>query len=146
MIDVSPRELNRCLVYLNRRRIQFMSARLGSHGLVGPMYSFLLCLEKNPGISQDFLTSFFSIDKGTVARLCRKLEDLDYIHRSTCPDDKRAYQLTLTDHGREILLAIHDHLNEWSDRILDGLSEDDRQVAFNLLSRMSENVKQCKTC
>lgn len=140
MTEISPRELHRFLVYLNRRRFQFMAERLSEHGLVGPMYTFLLCLEKNSGISQDFLTGYFSIDKGTVARLCKKLEGLYYIRRATCPEDKRAYRLELTDQGRAILKIIHEHLNEWSGMLLTGFGEDDRQLALRLLKRMADNV------
>jgi len=140
MSDISARDLNRYLVYLNRKRSQFMAEHLGGRGLIGPMYSFLLCLEKNPGISQDFLVSYYSIDKGTVARLCKRLEGLGLIVRSISPDDRRVYQLELTAYGQTVLLSIHQQLNEWSDRLLSGFSEEDRQIAYTLLKRMADNI------
>jgi len=141
MSEVSARDLNRYLVFLNRRRTQFMAERLNRYGLMGPMYSFLLCLEKNPGISQDFLVSYFSIDKGTVARLCKRLEDLSLIQRSVSADDRRFYQLVLTEQGRDMLQIIHQHLNEWSDRLLAEFDPADRQMAFVLLQRMADNIR-----
>ncbi|HAL74233.1 MAG TPA: hypothetical protein DCM45_03950 [Clostridiales bacterium] len=140
MSDVSARDLNRYLFFLNRRRTQFMAERLNKYGLMGPMYSFLLCLEKNHGISQDFLVSYFSVDKGTVARLCKRLEELGLILRSICDDDRRLYQLALTEQGREMLKVIHQHLNDWSDRLLAGFDQADRQAAFVLLQRMADNI------
>lgn len=140
MSEISARDLNRYLVYLNRKRTQYMAERLDHLNLVGPMYSFLLCLEKNPGISQDFLVSYYSMDKGSVARLCKRLEDLGCIRRTVCASDRRVYQLELTDAGQEILQVIHQHLNEWSDRLLAGFDESDRQTAFDLLRRMADHV------
>lgn len=145
MTPITSRDLNRFLVFLNRKRSQFMSARLAGSGLTGPMYSFLLCLEKNPGIRQDFLCTHFSIDKGTVARLCKRMEHLALIHRSVCSDDRRAYQLSLTETGRAMLKVIHDHLNDWSDRLFVGFSEQDRRTVFEMLRHMAENVKDDKT-
>jgi DNA-binding MarR family transcriptional regulator len=141
MSPISPRDLNRQLVVLNRKRSQFMAERLRSHGLYGPMYSFLLCLEKNPDISQDFLAAYFSIDKGTVARLAKRLEDLAYIRRQTDPDDRRQYQLNLTGRGQEILAVIHENLNDWSARLLEGFNEEDLQTASILLKRMTSNIE-----
>ena len=140
MSEVPARDLNRHLVYLNRKRSQFMAGHLSGSGLIGPMYSFILCLGKNPGISQDFLASFFSIDKGTVARLCKRLEVLGLLVRSSSPDDRRVYQLELTGHGQEMLLTIHRQLNVWSDKLLSGFSESDRQTAYDLLQRMADNI------
>ena len=54
MTPITSRDLNRFLVFLNRKRSQFRAARLAGSDLTGPMYSFLLCLEKTPGIRQDF--------------------------------------------------------------------------------------------
>jgi DNA-binding MarR family transcriptional regulator len=104
------------------------------------MYSFLLCLEKHPGISQDFLVSYFSIDKGTVARLCQKLEELGLIRRLVSDGDRRVYELVLADQGLDMLKIIHQHLNDWSDRMLAGFNPTDRQTAFNLLQRMADNI------
>lgn len=141
MSQITPRDLNRHLVFLNRKRRQFMAERLRSQGLYGPMYSFLLCLEKNPGSSQDFLCDFYSIDKGSVARLSKKLQDLGLITRTISPTDHRLYQLDVTDKGRETLLLIHDYLNQWSEKMLVGFTADDRQIAGSFLQRMADNIK-----
>jgi DNA-binding MarR family transcriptional regulator len=142
MNDVSPRELNRHLFCLNRRRSQFMTERLAALGLAGPMHSILLCLENRPGINQDFLVGYLSVDKGTIARLAKRLETLNYITRTTSDDDHRVYRLELTDAGRATLLAIHDLLNQWSDKMLAGFSEADRQTTLNLLQRMADNISE----
>jgi DNA-binding MarR family transcriptional regulator len=142
MPEISPRELNRYLVSLNRKRAQFMAARLAGHGLVGPMYSVLLCLGNRPGVSQEFLCTYFSIDKGTVARLAKRLEEMGYISRSVSEEDRRVYRLNLTEAGHGILFIIHEQLNQWSDQLLAGFSEVDRQTALSLLQRMADNVSE----
>ncbi|MGI6326468.1 MAG: MarR family winged helix-turn-helix transcriptional regulator [Saccharofermentanales bacterium] len=141
MTPITSRDLNRFLVFLNRKRSQFMAARLAGSDLTGPMYSFLLCLEKTPGIRQDFFCTHFSMDKGTVARLCKRMEHLALIRRLVCPDDRRAYQLSLTETGRAMLKVIHEHLNDWSEQLFVGFSEADRKAVFEMLSHMAENVK-----
>jgi DNA-binding MarR family transcriptional regulator len=140
MNDISPRELNRHLVCLNRRRSQFMAERLAGLGLAGSMYSILLCLGNRPGISQDFLVSYFSMDKGTVARLAKRLEEMGLITRLISRDDKRVYQLTLTSGGLDVLTTIREQLNQWSNHMLAGFNEEDRQTANRLLQRMTDNV------
>ncbi len=129
------------ILTLNRKRRQFMDERLATYQLSGPLYSFLICIEKNPGNNQDFLANFFCIDKGAVAHLAKRLEKLEYIGRQTSSNDRRAYQLTLTEKGREILPIIFEHLNEWNRVLLKGFSADDHQTALDLLQRMAENTR-----
>lgn len=140
MNRLTPRDLNRFIVLLNRGRGRYMHRRLQQYGLYGPMYSILLHLERCPGSSQDSLSEYFLLDKSTVARLARRLEELELISRSVTQHDRRQYQLLLTDAGRSLLAVIHDHLNTWSDAMLTGLSEEEQQTVGRLLQRMTENV------
>ncbi len=141
MSQISPRELNRRLVYLGRKRRHFMSEQMKPYGLADPMFAFLLYLERNPGSSQDNLCEHFGIEKSTVARLAKKLELAGYIHRNVSSRDKRQYDLSLTPSGRQVTLVVHEQLNAWCDRMLDGLSEEERQTAYRLLGIMTENIR-----
>jgi DNA-binding MarR family transcriptional regulator len=133
------KNLGRALAQLNRLRKRFMNERLREFGLSGPLYMFLITLDKKPGASQDYLVEKFYMDKGNVARGAKRLADLGYILRRTDPADKRQNNLYLTEKGRELLPTIYSLLMEWSKIMTGNFSDSERDTAIELLERMLGN-------
>ena len=133
------RQLSRLIVHLNRMRKRFMGERLREYGLGGSMYMFLTALDHNPGASQDFLVNHFYMDKGNVARSAKRLEELGYIRREIDQNDRRQYNLFLTEEGQKILPVIRGYISEWSAHLTEGMGEEDCRAAIALLTKMAEN-------
>ncbi len=133
------RNLGRLITHLNRLRKRFMAERLRGYGLSGSMYMFINSLERNPGISQDFLVERFFMDKGNVARGAKKLEELGYIRREIDSSDRRRYNLFLTEEGHALVPVIRKYLTEWSELISKNFTDEERETAIELLDRMVDN-------
>ena len=78
-----PRDLSRSFTYLHRQRKKYMDDRLRGYGFVGGMPMILLYINRHPGTTQDAIVSHMYIDKCTVARRTKRLEELGYISRET---------------------------------------------------------------
>lgn len=141
-MDTKPNDfsvdLGRQVANLSRLNRRFVTKRLGSYGLAGTMHMFILELNLHPGSSQDALSTRFLLDKGNVARRARQLEDMGYIIRNVNQDDRRQYQLYLTDKGKALVPVIRACLHEWSDIIGEGLSNEDRINASRLMAHMTD--------
>ncbi len=133
------KNIGRAISRLNRLRKRYMNERLRQFGLSGPLYMFLITLDKMPGASQDYLVERYYMDKGNVARGTKRLLDLGYIRRETDPDDRRQNNLYLTDSGRELLPTIYTLLSEWSRIMTDNFTDSERDMAIDLLERMLDN-------
>jgi len=133
------RQLSRLVVHLNRMRKRFMGEHLRCYGLGGSMYMFLTALDHNPGASQDFLVNHFYLDKGNVARSAKKLEELGYIRREVDSNDRRQYNLYLTEKGEQILPVIRGYIVEWSGYLTENMTEEECRNALALLTKMAEN-------
>ena len=103
------------------------------------MYMFLTALDHNPGASQDFLVNHFYLDKGNVARSAKKLEELEYIRREVDSNDRRQYNLYLTEKGKQILPVIRGYIVEWSGYLTENMTEEEYRNALALLTKMAEN-------
>ena len=77
-----PRDLSRSFTYLHRQRKKYMDDRLRGYGFVGGMPMILLYINRHPGTTQDAIVSHMYIDKCTVARRTKRLEELGYISRN----------------------------------------------------------------
>ncbi len=94
------------------------------------------------GINQENIRKFLHLDKGTIAKTIKHLISKGYITKKTDPQDKRAYQVFLTRKGREIMPDIKDALTMWTDALTANFTEEEKDMAYDFLSRMSENARK----
>jgi len=139
------RRIIRVISRLNRLRKRFMNERLRAYGLSGPLYLFLITLDRTPGASQDYLAERFYMDKGNVARGVKRLLELGYIRRETDKNDRRQKNLYLTESGKELLPIIYSLLMQWSTTMSENFDDKERDMVVELLERMLDNCSNCFT-
>ncbi len=103
-------------------------------------YAFLLNLFRREGVSQDMLSKTIHVDKTTTTRALDKLEDLGYIIRLSEPADKRAHRIYLTEQARGLEAEIREVLKDWATILTEGFSQEEKDIAYQLLNRMAENA------
>ncbi len=131
-----PRRLGRSITYLNRQRKKYMTEQLRPYGFVGAMYMILLHISRNPGTTQDAIACQMYIDKGTVTRRTKQLEERGYIRREISPSDRRKNNLFLTAEGEALVPVIRGHLRTWAEGITRDLDDEERVLLVSLLDRM----------
>ncbi|MPM34104.1 hypothetical protein SDC9_80686 [bioreactor metagenome] len=130
-------DMGRLLVLLYRARRQYLADHLKEYGITGPMHILLMGVHCQPGSSQELISERYFIDKASVARWARRLEELGYLRRETGEEDRRFYRLFLTERGEELVGIVHSHSEAFSRKLTDGLSGQERKTALALLSRMA---------
>ncbi|ANU54363.1 GNAT family N-acetyltransferase [Acutalibacter muris] len=129
------RDLGRTLTYLLRSRKRFMGEKLKEYGFSGGMYMIVLHVDRNPGLSQDAVAGHLYLDKCSVARKVKKLEELGCLYRETDQNDRRQNKLFLTEKGRELAPAIREYLGQWGDEVTSGLTESEKETLITLLMK-----------
>lgn len=127
------------LLRINRQRVRYLRRDLAPYRYVGTMHLIVLYIGRNPGASQEDISCFYALDKTSVARDARRLEDMGHIRREVSPNNRRQYQLFLTEAGqemREVLDSIYDGFQE---RLAAGLSAEEWETLRGLLARLEEN-------
>jgi DNA-binding MarR family transcriptional regulator len=88
-----------------------LSRRLRKHDLAGltpSQLSTLSSVGKSGPVRLGDLAAAERIAPSTLTRLVNVLEDRGYLLRQPAPDDARAYLVTVTDSGKEVLERIRD--------------------------------------
>jgi DNA-binding MarR family transcriptional regulator len=102
------------------------------------MHLIVLYTNRHPGASQEEIASFYALDKGSVARDARRLEDMGHIRRETVPNNRRQYQLFLTEEGERMLPVLDQAFEEFQARLSASLSPEDWQLLTDLLERLEQ--------
>ncbi len=124
---------------ISRSKSVYLNDRLRAVGLSAGQVPVLLLLAREQNLMQDDLVRHYRLDKGTIARAVKKLENGGFIRRITDPGNRRAVRLFLTGRGEEAIPLLHDITGEWERRVSAGLSPEERVTVLGLLHRMAPN-------
>lgn len=123
----------------NRGKDMFVNDRLKSLGLTCGQVPVLMLLAKEQNITQETLVRHYHLDKGTIARAVKKLEDAGYIRRITDPKSRRAVRLFLTEKGEGAIPVILTINREWETWICRGLLPQDKKAVRTMMQTVAKN-------
>ncbi len=124
---------------VNRSRYVFLNNRLRPLGLSAGQFPVLMLLAREQNIMQEDLVRHYRLDKGTIARAVKKLEDRGYIRRITDPGNRRAVRLFLTERGEDAVPRLHTINREWENLVSAGLSDEERTTLHRLMKRVARD-------
>ncbi|MBB4825020.1 MarR family winged helix-turn-helix transcriptional regulator [Jeotgalibacillus proteolyticus] len=105
-------------------------------------YLYVVRICENPGIIQEQLLDMIKVDRSTATRALQKLETNGFIEKQNDPDNKKNKRLFPTEKGEMVYPFIKSE-NVYSGQVaLQGFSEDEKEIAFNLLQRIRKNVEK----
>lgn len=134
-----PAELTRLTSYLLRqaaiRAQDEVAQALAPLGLRGPHYAVLTAIGAEPR-SQATLSSRLQTDRSTMVAIVDDLERWRLAERRAHRTDRRAYEVTLTEAGHDVLARAHAALAAADEALLADLDGPDREHLRRLLVRL----------
>jgi len=127
------------LLRINRQRMRYLRRALAPWQYVGSMHLIVLYAGRNPGASQEDVACFYALDKTSVARDARRLEDMGHLRREVDPGNRRQYQLFLTEAGQGMIPVLERAYAAFAAKISGGISPEDWQHLQELLKRLEDN-------
>lgn len=95
---------------------------------------FEIAHEKN--INQEKIASRCNINKGSVARSIKKMEDEGLVLRQIDENNRRQNIVSLTDKGEKTLLETLDILDGWEDEVVNKNNLVEKELLQNILKQI----------
>ncbi len=137
-LDCSPMGIIGRISQLQREVHLAQRATFARHGLDVPSFDVLAALRRAGPPYQLTPTALMRtalVTSGAITQRLDRLEERGLITRKRSRDDGRAVVVSLTDAGRKALdAALPEHLDT-ERKLLEGLSDDDREQLAGLLRR-----------
>lgn len=112
------------------------------YDLTKGQYLYLVRICENPGIIQEKLAEMIKVDRTTAARAIKKLEVNGFIEKKDDEQNKKIRRLFPTEKGKKVFPFIKRE-NDYSNAVaLEGFSEKEAEIIFNLLQRVRKNVEK----
>lgn len=121
-----------------------MDKELDKFNLSTGLYPYLIILSRMSGISQNEISKELNVDKAMSARSIKKLIELGYIYKKENTEDIRAYKLFLTDKAKSIIPELFIIINDWISSIVEGCSEEEKEIGIRFLSKVLFNARKNK--
>lgn len=128
------------LLRINRHYKRTLKCALAPYHYLGVMHLIVFYINRNPGASQEEISGFYALDKTSVARDARRLEELGHIERKTIPENRRQYQLFLTEAGQEMIRIIDGIMEQYQQDLSANISPEDWRHLADLLKSLEENI------
>ncbi len=136
--------LGKWVSIIHRYNRSFIDKEFAGLDIKGGHLPFIHVLYHQDGLSQDGLSGVLSMDKTTTARAIKQLVALGYVTKKRDPQDKRFYRLSLTAKGKDVMPRLERTLKHWTEVLATGFTENERQLALDLLKKMAENASAFK--
>ncbi|MDY5213562.1 MarR family winged helix-turn-helix transcriptional regulator [Intestinibacter sp.] len=115
------------------------------YGLTGIQSFFLKCIYDNSAkgdLFQKDLEKMFDIRRSSVSTMISCVEKKGYIKRESIPTDKRINKIVLTEEGRKKFESVDADLKEYKQKLLKDFSDEDIELVYNMLQKISESTKK----
>ncbi|MBC1283637.1 MarR family transcriptional regulator [Listeria welshimeri] len=132
--------LTKAIAIIHRSESTFKNKKLLKTGLNIGQLRYLWTLYKEDGISQESMAKRFMVDKASVTRHIKRLEELGMIRREMDAKDRRIQRIFVTDTGYQMRDLIEEVTKEWSVRLTAGFSEKEKDDLMHLIGRLSDNA------
>jgi Transcriptional regulators len=92
-------------------------------------------------IYQKDIESFMGTTGASVSSLLSGLEKKGFINRVRSASDDRTKELTLTQKGRQLIVTFNSVFIETENRIVRGMTEEEKELFLELLKKVSDNFE-----
>ncbi|EIM8287564.1 MarR family transcriptional regulator [Listeria monocytogenes] len=132
--------LAKAIAIIHRSESTFKNKKLLETGLNIGQLRYLWTLYKEDGISQESMAKRFMVDKASVTRHIKRLEELGMIRREIDVKDRRIQRIFVTETGFQMRDLIEEVTAEWSALLTANFSEKEKDDLMHLIGRLSDNA------
>lgn len=96
------------------------------------------------GMSQKELAARLGKDQPTTTRILDGLDRKGFIRRQANPQDRRSFQIYLTNEGRSIAKRLLPIEQQTMEAVVDGLNKEQIEMFLQVLNHINHNVDHSK--
>ena len=134
----------RIISNLMRRRLDSSAVMTRSKNITGTGGWLLgyLYANRDRDIYQRDVEKEFSIRRATSSKVITRLEDKGFVRRENVDCDARLKKLVLTEEGIKIQRDVCRELDDFDEKLISVLTEDEQKTLFELLGKIKDSLEK----
>ena len=135
--DFLPHLIARLAYQLNTDLIE----KLRREGINVTRWRILAVLAMGDGITINEIIDRAMVQQSALSRALMRMEKENYVRRILRREDARCVEVYLTEKGRALFNSLNVVVRRREQRLLEGFSPSGVEAAFNLIRRLSRNMR-----
>ena len=135
-------KLTKLIQVISRCGAMYRTEEFRDLRLCAPHHSYILCVCRDPGISQEQLAERICVDKSNVTRQLAHLEQEGYVERRQSEADKRAYLVYPTQKAVDALPRVRQGLTKWNEYITQDLTPGESEQLAAMMEKVADRARQ----
>ncbi|MBD3109601.1 MarR family transcriptional regulator [Bacillus sp. AGMB 02131] len=124
-------EMGRYIAKIHCKGSSIISKELQEFGIGSGQFPSLLRLYQQDGISQEELAKQLLVDKATITRAIKKLEEENLVYRIRDEKDKRYYKVFITKKALDIKEEVFKKVHTWDEALKQCLTKEVKTTRDN---------------
>lgn len=120
---------------------QEFESKLRQFDLTPAQWGVLVRLSEQDGLNMTELGHLLYFDKPTTTGVVNRLVKKKYVKKVKNRKDRRVTHVFITDAGKEALIPVEPIIQSYRENFLVGISEEDYEVARNVVRILIKNIK-----
>lgn len=113
-------------------------------GVTRSQWWVLAYVSRHDGMTQSDLANVLEIGKAALGCLIDRLEASELVVRGSDSVDRRVKRVFLSSKGKQLVEQMAQQSHEMSERILEGLDEEERRALAEQLTKVKQNLLRIK--
>lgn len=132
--------IGRNISILYRSEVNYADKQINNLNINKVQVEILLFVKDNRDTNLKEINNYFRFNKATITKIIKHLEKEKYVKSVVNKNDRREKMLTITQKGESILPHYIKTFNLWESIILKDISEENIEIARNVLAQMVKNI------
>ncbi|MDX6154274.1 MarR family transcriptional regulator [Marinococcus sp. PL1-022] len=126
---------------IQRYTHQYIDKRFNHFGLGNTEVLVLLTLYDQENVPQEYITRQIVMDKATITRAIKRLEEKGYLYRKESVLDRREKIVFLTEAAWKIEEEISEAMREWTDIMTKEFTAEEKQTLLRLMEKAADGAR-----
>lgn len=148
IIDAKNLPVGKLITMISRGHTIYINHKIEEYGINASQLHLLFEIDHENEINQEKIASRCNINKGSVARSIKKLEDKGLVMRKVDDENRRQNKITITEKGEEVLNESINQLSKWEDEVINNsiLEKEELQIVLKeiLINTIELNQMESK--
>lgn len=127
---------------LYRNSLIYINSNLKEYGITSSEYMYIINIPFDETVNLSYLSHELAVDPALTTKVINKLVEKDLVYKVKSNQDKRAFEVSLTEKGNKLKPIICGVLSEWIELTTKGM-EDEKK--FNILESLEDMAKNIPT-
>lgn len=101
----------------------------------------LTTIQNNPDITQQQIAITVFKDFASITRIIELMVKKNILKRDFHPEDRRRFDLSITEHGTEILSELTPVVQSYRKKAIEGITKEELEITQKVLSKIISNCK-----